>query len=205
MDKIKFSGSKKAYGKNKENITINPPNTIIPKISLIEKYGWKATLLNEDWIPIGLEDPVLCKNNKWTTTKAKIINGTIKWNVKNRVRVGPLTANPPHSHPTIEGPIYGIADKILVITVAAQNLICPQGSTYPRKAAAIVKSKRTTPTLQVSTRTNDEEISPRLVWRYKQMKNQDAPLAWRARISHPKFTFCLIKTTESNEEALTVA
>lgn len=37
---------------------------------------------------------------------------------------------------------------ILVITVAPQKDICPQGSTYPMKAAPIVASRITTPDVQ---------------------------------------------------------
>jgi hypothetical protein len=36
----------------------------------------------------------------------------------------------------------------LIITVAPQKDICPQGSTYPRKAAAIVKSMINHPLIQ---------------------------------------------------------
>jgi hypothetical protein len=43
-----------------------------------------------------------------------------------------------------------MADKIFVITVAAQNLIWPQTNTYPIKAAAIVKTKIITPMFQTS-------------------------------------------------------
>jgi hypothetical protein len=39
----------------------------------------------------------------------------------------------------------GIAEKRLVITVAPQKDICPHGRTYPRNAAAIVSSSRTSP------------------------------------------------------------
>jgi len=35
--------------------------------------------------------------------------------------------------------MYGMADTKFVITVAPQNLICPQGSTYPINAVAIVR------------------------------------------------------------------
>lgn len=79
-----------------------------------------------------------------------MINGIMKWNVKNRVKVGLSTANPPQIHCTNLTPMYGIADSIFVITVAAQNLICPQGRTYPIKAAAIVAIIIITPIFQVS-------------------------------------------------------
>jgi hypothetical protein len=79
----------------------------------------------------------------------EIINGRTKWKVKNRVNVALSTANPPQIHWTSICPRYGIAERRLVITVAAQNDICPQINTYPMKAAAITKNKITTPTIQV--------------------------------------------------------
>lgn len=69
---------------------------------------------------------------------------------KNRLRVALSTANPPHIHSTSILPMYGIAEKRLVITVAPQNLICPHGRTYPMKAVAIVRMNRITPRFQVS-------------------------------------------------------
>jgi len=42
-----------------------------------------------------------------------------------------------------------MADNKLVITVAPQKDICPQGKTYPRKAVAIVRKRIATPTVQV--------------------------------------------------------
>ena len=43
------------------------------------------------------------------------------------------TAKPPHSQYTISEPRKGMAENRLVITVAPQNDICPQGRTYPKK------------------------------------------------------------------------
>jgi hypothetical protein len=48
-----------------------------------------------------------------------------------------------------------MAENKLVITVAPQNLIWPQGSTYPINAVAIVRIKISTPIFHVSTRLND--------------------------------------------------
>lgn len=76
------------------------------------------------------------------------MKGNKKWNVKNRVSVALSTANPPQIHCTKSGPIYGIAENKLVMTVAPQNDICPQGRTYPKKAVAITRSRITTPTDQ---------------------------------------------------------
>ena len=78
-----------------------------------------------------------------------MIKGKRKWKVKKRVKVALLTAKPPHNHKTISPPIRGMADAKLVITVAPQNDIWPQGSTYPKNAVPIVKNNRRTPTLQV--------------------------------------------------------
>jgi len=53
----------------------------------------------------------------------------MKCKAKNRVSVGSLIANPPHSQVVIVPPRYGIAVSRFVITVAAQNDICPHGRT----------------------------------------------------------------------------
>ena len=74
--------------------------------------------------------------------------GVIKCIIKKWFKVGSETANPPQIHCTNSSPIYGIAEKILVITVAPQNLICPQGSTYPIKAVAMVRIKIITSVFQ---------------------------------------------------------
>ena len=49
-------------------------------------------------------------------------------------------------------PTRGIAEKRFVITVAPQKLICPQGSTYPRKAVAIISKRIRTPKSQTIIR-----------------------------------------------------
>jgi hypothetical protein len=53
--------------------------------------------------------------------------------------------NPPHNQKVIFLPTYGIAENKLVITVAPQKLIWPQGNTYPIKAVAIINIKITIP------------------------------------------------------------
>lgn len=79
--------------------------------------------------PVGLFDPVSCRNRRWTIARAAMINGRMKWKAKNRVSVALSTENPPQIHSTRVVPIYGIADKRFVITVAPQNDICPHGRT----------------------------------------------------------------------------
>ena len=61
--------------------------------------------------------------------KAAMMNGKRKWKAKNRVRVALSTEKPPQIHWTRVLPIYGTAERRLVMTVAPQNDICPQGST----------------------------------------------------------------------------
>ena len=58
-----------------------------------------------------------------------MINGRMKWKAKDRVRVALSTENPPQIHSTTFVPMYGIAERRLVITVAPQNDICPHGRT----------------------------------------------------------------------------
>jgi len=53
----------------------------------------------------------------------------MKWKEKNRFNVELLIENSPQIHMTNVFPIYGIGDIRLVITVAPQNDICPQGNT----------------------------------------------------------------------------
>lgn len=84
-----------------------------------------------------------------------IINGKMKWIEKNRVKVALLIENPPQIQITIEFPKYGIADNKLVITVAPQNDICPQGKTYPTNAVIIVNNNKITPIIQVILKLNE--------------------------------------------------
>ena len=57
--------------------------------------------------------------------------------------------NPPHNHRTNCVPHKGIVEIRLVITVAPQKDICPQGKTYPKKAVAITNTKIELPDIQV--------------------------------------------------------
>ena len=79
--------------------------------------------------PRGLFEPVSWRKIRCIRARKIRANGRTKWNVKKRVRVTPVTANPPQIHSTKVLPQIGIAEKKLVITVAAQKLICPHGRT----------------------------------------------------------------------------
>lgn len=78
---------------------------------------------------MGLLDPVSWRKMRWTIANARIIKGRMKWKAKKRVSVALSTEKPPQIHSTKVVPIYGIADRRLVMTVAPQNDICPQGRT----------------------------------------------------------------------------
>ena len=106
--------------------------------------------------PRGFDDPEMCRKNKWIPLRAAIKNGRIKCNVKNRVNEALPIANPPQSQNTMSEPINGTAENKLVITVAPQKDICPQGSTYPKKAVAIVINKIVQPISHTCFKVWDE-------------------------------------------------
>jgi len=113
---------------------------------------WNGTRSLLHCSPIGLFDPVWWRKRRWRITTATKIKGKIKWMEKNRLSVALSTAKPPHIHSTSIFPMYGMAEKRLVITVAPQKLICPQGSTYPINAVAIVRINSRTPKFHVSVK-----------------------------------------------------
>lgn len=147
---VKFSGSPSRFGENSASSRSKRINSKKPRRSLYEKYGWNGTLSVLDVRPVGLFEPVSCKKSRWSIDAPIIANGSRKWNVKNRVRVALSTEKPPQIHSTKVVPIYGTAESRFVITVAPQNDICPHGRTYPTKAVAITRSRRTTPIFHVS-------------------------------------------------------
>jgi hypothetical protein len=73
------------------------------------------------------------------------MKGNIKCSIKKRFRVAEFTDKPPQRRLTRKSPIKGIADNKFVITVAPQNDIWPQGSTYPIKAVAIINRYKIIP------------------------------------------------------------
>lgn len=101
---------------------------------------------------MGLFEPVSCRNKRWTIARAVMMNGRIKWNAKKRVRVALSTEKPPQIHSTRVVPMYGIADRRFVITVAPQKDICPHGSTYPMNAVAMTVNSRMIPMFHVSVK-----------------------------------------------------
>jgi len=84
--------------------------------------------------------------------------------------------------------MYGTADSRLVITVAPQKDICPQGKTYPKKAVPIKIRIIETPDSQTWVNLNELKISPRLMCVNSKIKKKDAPFIWRFRINHPLST-----------------
>lgn len=124
----KFSSSPNAKGYLKQRYMKRNKTKVTPKISLIEKKGWKIKVF-KDLTPRLLEDPVTCKYEIWTTTKAEIKKGNIKWKVKKRTIVGSSTEGPPQIVFTTCGPIYGISENKFVITEAPQKDIWLTGNT----------------------------------------------------------------------------
>jgi hypothetical protein len=63
-------------------------------------------------------------------------------------------------------PTNGIAENKLVITVAPQKLICPQGKTYPINAVAIINKKIITPLDQSNARglIYEPKYNPLKIW-----------------------------------------
>jgi hypothetical protein len=114
-------------------------------MSFLENIGLNFTLSMLVAVPVGFEDPVSWRAIRCTSAMAAMAIGTMKCSEKNRFNVGCETEKFPHNHSTRDFPIIGIAEKMLVITVAPQKDICPQGSTYPRNAAAIVITIRIIP------------------------------------------------------------
>lgn len=124
---MKFSGSINRFGVRSvirvRVSRVNTPNMM----SLMVKYGCSGTMSRADENPVGLLDPDWCSVARCTPIVPMITNGMMKCNVKSRVRVGSSTEKPPQIHSIIDFPIYGIVEMRLVITVAAQNDICPHG------------------------------------------------------------------------------
>lgn len=100
-------------------------------------------------IPIGLLEPVSWRKTKWIRDTAIIENGIRKCKTRNRFKVGSPTEYPPHTVSTNVPPIMGTAESRLVMTVAAQNDICPHGRTYPRNAVSMDRINRITPEYHV--------------------------------------------------------
>jgi len=82
------------------------------------------------------------------------MNGRMKWKAKNQVRVALSTENPPQIHSTKLVPIYGIAERRLLMTLAPQNDNCPHNRMYPINAVAI-PANRITPMFHVSRKVYD--------------------------------------------------
>lgn len=121
----------------------------ILKYLFIQNKDWRKFCLDFFVIPRGLLDPDLWSDIICNKIVTKTINGKIKWRGKNRLKLAFLTENPPQIQNVSILPIYGIALRRLVITVAPQNDVWPQDKTYPKNAVAIRIKKIITPDNQV--------------------------------------------------------
>jgi hypothetical protein len=61
---MKLSGSPRLYGKIKAIVINGIMTSMSPRISFLEKKGWNRILSNS-FNPVGLFDPVTCKEAKW--------------------------------------------------------------------------------------------------------------------------------------------
>ena len=96
-----------------------------------------------------LVDPPVCKYIRWKIITPNKIKGNKKWAKKNKCNVYEDNLYPNQIQDTRMSPIIGITESIPVITVAPQNLICPQGKTYPKKATPISIKYNSIPETQV--------------------------------------------------------
>ncbi len=95
----------------------------------------------------GFDEPIPIErsNKKCQADNAEMGKGIKKCKLKNLLKVALPTRNPPHNQQGAVSPTRNIRVRKLVITVAAQKLICPQGKTYPINAVRRVTKNNTTP------------------------------------------------------------
>lgn len=125
----KFSGSLNISGMNDKIMNSVVSIIVSNNISLCEWYGWNGILSMSEFVPSGLVEPFVCRSIICREDNEIMTNGRIKCRAKNRVRVGSLIENPPQNQVVSIFPKYGTAVNRFVITVAAQNDICPHGNT----------------------------------------------------------------------------
>jgi len=102
--------------------------------------------------------------------------------------VGELTENPPQSQLTSNFPYIGNVEIRLVITVAAQNDICPHGKTYPRNAVIIIIIKIMDPEFHVLVNLKEYINMFLKICQYKRMNMNEAMFMCIKRINHPIHT-----------------
>jgi len=142
---LKFSTSPSILGEFEIKVIISVIERMAGRRSLMENRGLNFILSLLKLVLDGFDDPFSWSKIKWVVARMTRIMGRRKCSEKNRFRVGLFTAGPPQIHVSSLFPTNGIADSTPVITVAPQKDICPHGSTYPRKAVAIVARRMAMP------------------------------------------------------------
>ena len=155
-------------------------------------------MLSYDLVPKGLDEPCSCKTTKWTTAKKEVIKPAKKWILKNLVKVGLLTVNPPQIHSTSLSPINGTEEKKFVITVAAHKLIWPQTKTYPEKAVNIIITKIKHPDNHKLTRVKLLQYKAFPICIYINKNINEATFTCVYLINHPNWTFLIMLSTLTN-------
>lgn len=75
---VKLSGSPKRFGEKRAKDRRRVIRIINPRRSLNEKYGWNEILSASELTPIGLFEPVSCRNMAWIRVAATTTNGSRK-------------------------------------------------------------------------------------------------------------------------------
>lgn len=119
---INFSGSKYMIYEKKNKSIVNANQVSSPNIGVKLTFQLTLSFLLE-------LDPLSCNTIKWIKTITVKNNPNKKWIVKKRFKVVSHTLKPPQIKFVKGLPIKGIIEKKLVITIAAQKDICPQGNT----------------------------------------------------------------------------
>ena len=142
----------------------------------------------------------MCKNLKWEKINTNNNKGSKKCKEKNRFKVGLSTQKPPQIQLVSLNPKKGIEDIILVITVAPQKDIWPQGRTYPKKAEAIVKINIRLPVTHIIFLLNDLFIKDLKIWIYIIKKIIEEKWIWNNWRIKPFSIIFLIKIYEEKEK-----
>jgi len=129
----------------------------------------------------------LCKNSKWKNNRKINTIGKIKWIKKNIFKVKTEIKNLLQIHNNKFSPKKGITLSKLVITVPAQNLICDQIKTYPKKASAIIIKQIMTPKFQTSNILKLKWKNPFIIWKKMNKKIKDTKFIWIIRKNQPKY------------------
>jgi hypothetical protein len=143
------------------------------------------------------EETYSCKSIKCTKMTAITRRGSRKCNMKKRLKQAVPNEKPPQIMMTNSLP-YGKTPAKEVMTVAPQNDICPQGKTYLRKDALMVKINRIKPLFQRLLLELLENHNPLPRCTIIAKNTPEQKLACTKRIIPPPINVSIIYSTLSN-------